>query len=77
MNFPRKIVDLCERPLEFKFGIAYTMSFNDKLVRVFLNNSKRFDKKFGYAIIEPSTMQVIKYCKACSFDNVKKAVILN
>lgn len=77
MNFPRHIVDLCGRPFEFRFGIAYTTSFNDKLVRVFLNNSKRPDKMFGYAIIEPDTMKVIKYCRACSFFNVKKAVILN
>ncbi len=77
MTFPRVVVDLFERPLVFRCGIAYTMSFNDKLVRVFLNNSKRPDKKFGYAIIDPGTNKVIKYCRACSFFNVKKAVILN
>lgn len=75
--FSRKVVDLCERPLEFHYGIAYTISFNNKLVRVFMNNSKRIGSKFGYAIIDPDTMKVIKYCRACSFDNVKQAVILN
>lgn len=76
--FKRRIVDLCERPLQFsKYGIAYTISFQGNLVRVFRNQTKLNGSRYGYAIIDPDSNKVLKYCRACSFDNVKRAVILN
>lgn len=79
MNAP--VVDICKTPLHFVCGIAYTRTFNDKLIRVFRNQSKRPSQAFGYMILsEPDAngdRYIEKYCRACSLATLKKAVILN
>lgn len=75
------IVEICERPLQFVAGVAYTKTFHDKLIRVFLNQTKRPSKMFGYMILsEPDKFgnrYIEKYARSCSLDTLKKAVILN
>lgn len=75
------VVDICSTPLEFVAGIAYTHTFHDKLIRIFMNQSKRPSHMFGYMILsEPDkegNRYIEKYCRACSLSGVKKAVILN
>lgn len=75
------VVDICSTPLEFISGIAYTKTFNGKLIRIFMNQSKRPSFRFGYMILsnpdKNGDRYIEKYCRACSIHNVKKAVILN
>lgn len=70
------IVDLFNQPLRFKSGVAYCRTFQGKLVRVFLNQTKRPSRLFGYAIIDDD-FTVIKFCRGCSVQGLKRAVILN
>lgn len=75
------VIDICNTPLEFVAGIAYAHTFGDKLIRVFLNQTKRPSHMFGYMILSKPDKEgnryIEKYCRACSLANVKKAVILN